>query len=140
MKAKIKAENIEILLRLYCFEEEIKGKIKNYEKYKKENKVGIPINKEFIEEYKKHLEYKNFINKLIDYKKNKDILNCLKDENGIINHDKLDKNNNLLTIIQTLKKTNTQLVEKINNTDLKSINFKNGIKIKYKKLEKLELL
>ena len=103
MKAKIKAENIEILLRLYCFEEEIKGKIKNYEKYKKENKVGIPINKEFIEEYKKHLEYKNFINKLIDYKKNKDILNCLKDENGIINHDKLDKNNNLLTIIQTLK-------------------------------------
>jgi len=139
MKAKIKAENIEILLRLYCFEEEIKGKIKNYEKYKKENKVGIPINKEFIEEYKKHLEYKNFINKLIDYKKNKDILNCLKDENGIINHDKLDENNNLLTIIQTFKKTNTQLIEKINNTNLKSINFKNGIKIKYKQIEKAEL-
>ena len=109
--------NIEILIRLYCFQEDIKGKIKNYDKYKA-NYLGIIVNKDFIEEYIKLLDYKTFINKLINDKKNKHLFDCLKDENGIINHEKLDENNYILTIIDTFKKTNIQLVEKINYLNL----------------------
>ena len=138
MKSKDKVENIEILIRLYCFQEEIKGKIKNYDKYKADY-LGIIVNKDFIEEYKKLLDYKTFINKLINNKKNKHLFDSLKDENGIINHEKLDENNYLLSIIDSFKKTNIQLVEKINEMDLNQ-NMKNkSSQIKCKILENVQL-
>ena len=131
--------NIEILIRLYCFQEDIKGKIKNYDKYK-ENYLGIIVNKDFIEEYQKLLDYKAFINKLINDKKNKHLFDCLKDENGIINHEKLDENNYILTIIDTFKKTNIQLVEKINKIDLIQSMKNKSLHIKCKILEDVKLL
>ena len=131
--------NIEILIRLYCFQEDIKGKIKNYDKYK-ENYLGIIVNKDFIEEYQKLLDYKTFINKLINDKKNKHLFDCLKDENGIINHEKLDENNYILTIIDTFKKTNIQLVEKINKIDLIQSMKNKSLHIKCKILEDVKLL
>ena len=131
--------NIEILIRLYCFQEDIKGKIKNYDKYK-ENYLGIIVNKDFIEEYTKLLDYKTFINKLINDKKNKHLFDCLKDENGIINHEKLDENNYILTIIDTFKKTNIQLVEKINKIDLIQSMKNKSLHIKCKILEDVKLL
>ena len=135
----MKVENIEILLRLYCFQEEIKGKINNYDKYKMDY-FGIIADKDFIEEYKKLLDYKSFINKFIDDKKNKKLFYCLKDENGIINHDKLDEKNQLLIIINEFKKAHPQSFEKINNIHLKKENFKSeSIKIKCKQMENVQL-
>ena len=131
--------NIEILIRLYCFQENIKGKIKNYDKYK-ESYIEIIVNKDFIEEYTKLLDYKTFINKLINDKKNKHLFDCLKDENGIINHEKLDENNYILTIIDTFKKTNIQLVEKINKIDLIQSMKNKSLHIKCKILEDVKLL
>ena len=131
--------NIEILIRLYCYQEDIKGKIKNYDKYKADY-LGIIVNKDFIEEIKKLLDYKTFINKLINEKNNKHLFDSLKDENGIINHEKLDENNYLLTIIDTFKKTNIQLVEKINKIDLNQNMKTKSLKIKYKTLENIKLL
>ena len=131
--------NIEILIRLYCFQENIKGKIKNYDKYK-ESYLEIIVNKDFIDEYTKLLDYKTFINKLINDKKNKHLFDCLKDENGIINHEKLDENNYILTIIDTFKKTNIQLVEKINKIDLIQSMKNKSLHIKCKILEDVKLL
>ena len=134
-----KVENIEILLRLYCFQEEIKGKINNYDKYKMDY-FGIIADKDFIEEYKKLLDYKTFINKFIDDKKNKQLFKFLKDENGIINHDKLDEKNQLLIIINEFKKAHPQSFEKINNIKLNKQNFKTeSFQIKCKKMGDTEL-
>ena len=134
-----KVENIEILLRLYCFQEEIKGKINNYDKYKMDY-FGIIADKDFIEEYKKLLDYKSFINKFIDDKKNKQLFNLLKDENGIINHDKLDEKNQLLIIINEFKKAHPQSFEKFNNIKLNKQNFKTeSFQIKCKKMDDTEL-
>ena len=106
----------------------------------KENYLGIIVNKDFIEEYQKLLDYKTFINKLINDKKNKHLFDCLKDENGIINHEKLDENNYILTIIDTFKKTNIQLVEKINKIDLVQSMKNKSLHIKCKILEDVKLL
>jgi hypothetical protein len=54
---------IEILIRLYCFQENIKGKIKNYDKYK-ESYLEIIVNKDFIDEYTKLLDYELTENKI----------------------------------------------------------------------------
>ena len=92
--------NIEILLRLYCFETEIKESISNYEKIKTPPS-GSLIDKDFITNYKKFLDYKSFV-KMIS--SNNQILNCIKDENGIIR----------------LKNLNQHLIDKINKIDIKN--------------------
>ena len=51
---------------------------------------------------------------------NNQILNCIKDENGIISHDNLQKNNNLLNIMNQLKNLNQHLIDKINKIDIKN--------------------
>ena len=94
--------NIEILLRLYCYEIEIKESINNYEKIKIPLS-GSLIDKDFITNYKKILDYKSFV-KMIS--SNIKILDCIKDENGIISHDNLEKNNNLLNIMNQLNNLN----------------------------------
>ena len=131
-----KVENFEVLLRLYCFQEEIKEKMINSEKIKV-GQTGILLNKDFIEEYKKYLDYKSFFKKITE---NQQILHCIKDENGIINSDKLYENNNLLNIINDFKKNNHQLIDKINNIDIKSKKFKSvPPQIKYKEIDKKKL-
>ena len=115
-----KAENIDILLRLYCFEEEIKGKISNYEKIAVDLQPALIINKNFIDKYKEKLDYKKI------YKKLKDSLNLfddIKDENGIINSDKLEENNNLSKIKKELNKMEHQIVEKINSKKIEMKDF-----------------
>ena len=139
-KEKKKLENIEILLRLYCSKEEIEGKISNYNKYQTLQTQSL-INKDFIEEYKKHFDYKNFIKKLIDPQKNNELFKCIKDENGIINHDKLDENDNLLFIKGIFINTNNKLVEKINKIDTKDKNLKKeNINVNIKNLETINIL
>ena len=113
---KTVVNNIEILLRLYCFETEIKESISNYEKIKTPPS-GSLIDKDFISNYKKFLDYKSFV-KMIS--SNNQILNCIKDENGIISHDNLQKNNNLLNIMNQLKNLNQHLIDKINKIDIKN--------------------
>ena len=116
-----KAENIDILLRLYCFEEEIKGKISNYEKITVDLQPALIINKNFIDKYKEKLDYKNICKKL---KNNINLFNDIKDGNGIINSDKLEENNNLSKIKKELNKMEHQLVAKINSIKIEMEDFK----------------
>ena len=136
--------NIEILLRLYCYETEIKESINNYEKIKIPLS-GSLIDKDFITNYKKILDYKSFV-KMIS--SNIKILDCIKDENGIISHDNLEKNNNLLNIMNQLNNLNQHLIDKINKIDIKNkckekscitkIKFLEGLKLPF--IEDFELI
>ena len=96
---KNQVENIEILLRLYCCEEEIKGKIENYDKIKGEQINLCIMDKKLIDDYKNDLQYDIFIKNIKD---NEKLFDCIKDKNGIINSDDLNENNNLLIIINQL--------------------------------------
>ena len=137
IKIKNQVENIEILLRLYCCEEEIKGKIENYDKIKGEQINLCIMDKKLIDDYKNDLQYDIFIKNIKD---NEKLFDCIKDKNGIINSDDLNENNNLLIIINQLKKENSQIVYEINNIDIEIKKFeKKSSQIKCKKSDKMKL-
>ena len=137
IKIKNQVENIEILLRLYCCEEEIKGKIENYDKIKGEQINLCIIDKKLIDDYKNDLQYDIFIKNIKD---NEKLFDCIKDKNGIINSDDLNENNNLLIIINQLKKENSQIVYEINNIDIEIKKFeKKSSQIKCKKTDKIKI-
>ena len=134
---KNQVENIEILLRLYCCEEEIKGKIENYDKIKGEQINLCIMDKKLIDDYKNDLQYDIFIKNIKD---NEKLFDCIKEKNGIINSDDLNENNNLLIIINQLKKENSQIVYEINNIDIEIKKFeKKSSQIKCKKSDKMKL-
>ena len=134
---KNQVENIEILLRLYCCEEEIKGKIENYDKIKGEQINLCIMDKKLIDDYKNDLQYDIFVKNIKD---NEKLFDCIKDKNGIINSDDLNENNNLLIIINQLKKENSQIVYEINNIDIEIKKFeKKSSQIKCKKSDKMKL-
>jgi len=87
---------IEIILRLYCFQQEIEDTINIFhETNNNKLKSGYLLNKSFIENYKTYFNYDNFVNILIESKS----LDNLKESNGIINYEKLDKDKNALFLI-----------------------------------------
>ena len=132
-------KNIEILLRIYCFQKEIKKKMEKYNKAKLTPTIEFCylINQEFMQEYKKYFEYETFYKKI---KKRKELLECIKDKDGIINHDKLDQNNNLNNIITEFKNAKKDLVESVNNKEAEIKKFKDEYcKIKYCKLGEKKL-
>ena len=109
--------NLEILTRLYCFKEELKEKINNYNKIKPEERIQtfFLINKELINNILIQLDYKSFVTAINNLKKSKNI----KDKNIIISSEELDKNGLLLKIIIELMNQNMELANKIKNTKLK---------------------
>ena len=109
--------NLEILTRLYCFREELKEKINNYNKIKPEERIQtfFLINKELINNILIQLNYKLFVTAINNLKKSKNI----KDKNIIISSEELDKNGLLLKIIIELMNQNMELANKIKNTKLK---------------------
>ena len=92
-----KIHNLEILIRLYCFEKELKGKIKNYEKIKVDERIqtGVIMNKKLLDDYKKYFDYDNFVKTL---EKTNTYKKIVKDKNMVFESKELDKNNLLLTI------------------------------------------
>ena len=141
---------IEIILRLYCFQQEIEDTINIFhETNNNKLKSGYLLNKSFIENYKTYFNYDNFVNILIESKS----LDNLKESNGIINYEKLDKDKNaLFLIIKNIIEFNPNFFNSIseknkkirNNKKLKAepckITYKeqNGRKLPY--IEEYELI
>ena len=109
-----KVNNLEILIRLYCFEKELKGKIKNYDKIKVDERIqeGVIMNKKLIEDYKKYFDYDNFVKTL---EKTKTYKKIVKDKNMVFESNELDKNSLLLKIISGLLKENQNYFLAIND-------------------------
>ena len=63
MEEKVGEYNNNINIRLYCFEKELKGKIKNYDEIIVDERIqtGVIINKKLIDDYKKYFDYDKFI-------------------------------------------------------------------------------
>ena len=127
-----KVNNLEILIRLYCFEKELKGKIKNYDEIIVDERIqtGVIMNKKLIDDYKKYFDYDKFIKTFEKTNVYKKIVN---DKNSIFESKELDKNSFLLKIISELLKENPKYFLEINdkkiNIDL--IRDKNVEIIKY---------
>ena len=118
--------NLIILIRLYCFEQEIKQRLK-MRKLDDNEKIGtfVAVKRNLIKKYKSLFQY----DKLIEYLETKKlfkhaIIDCVKDKNEIIKHDKLDENDNLLKIIDELQKLDSKLVKTINETKININDFK----------------
>ena len=111
--------NVEILIRLYCFKEELKSNIKNYNKIKPENRIqtGFLICKEIINFYLNLMNNSEFLSVIDKIKTSKKI----KDKNILITSEDLDKNDLILKIIIDFSKINPKLYNKINGTNLNNI-------------------
>ena len=109
-----KIHNLEILIRLYCFEKELKGKIKNYEKIKVDERIqtGVIMNKKLLDDYKKYFDYDNFVKTL---EKTNTYKKIVKDKNMVFESKELDKNNLLFKIISELLKENSDYFLAIND-------------------------
>ena len=106
---------IEILIRLYCFQQEIEDKINNSNGINNNIlKSGMMISKDFLKNYKNYFGYENFLKTLKESKS----LDYLKESNGIINYEKLDEDKTLLYLM-----INDMI--KINQNFLKDIEEKN---------------
>ena len=111
--------NTKILINILCFQEFIYQRIKKPQKengYLQIMKEGfIFIKKKFMKKYKDIFDYKELAN--IIKKKNYELLNPIKDNNNIINYDKLN-DSILLNIINKLPEKRINKIEEMNKDKL----------------------
>ena len=130
---KNKNNYLEILFRIFCFQEELKEKIKN----KKNDKIqlGILLDKELMRKIKMNYEYETFVNLI---KKSK-LYNNFKDKKAIINSEQLDNADFLLKIMKEFIYENPNFISNINDKVINADEINNKkIKI-YKKKDKINL-
>ena len=137
-------ETLEILFRLFFFNEELKRKMNNYKNIKKEEKVqsGFLMNKDLMKNFKTYFEYDKFVKIIKESNKFKEF----KDKNFVISDEELEKNEFLLTIISEFSRENAQFIIDINSKENKDNNYfkdencKISIKEKLNYLEEFELV
>ena len=106
---------IEILFRLYCFQEGSKNlnQCLNENKSNEKQKVGYLLNKSFLQNYKKYFDYQDFVKNI----KNNEALNSFRDNKGNINfHQFIEKENNIEfnKIIDEFINKNKKFIQTIN--------------------------
>ena len=126
IKENFNNPNLEILIRLYCFKEEFKSKIKNYNKINPEERIqnAMLINKEILNSYLKIINDKTFLSTIDKIK----VLNNI-NKNILITNEDLDKNRLLLKIIKNFSEINRDLYNKINGSNIIIINIEPGFEI-----------
>ena len=126
IKENFNNPNLEILIRLYCFKEEFKSKIKNYNKINPEERIQntMLINKEILNSYLKIINDKTFLSTIDKIK----VLNNI-NKNVLITNKDLDKNGLLLKIIKNFSEINRDLYNKINGSNIIIINIEPGFEI-----------
>ena len=126
IKENFNNPNLEILIRLYCFKEEFKSKIKNYNKINPEERIknAMLINKEILNSYLKIINDKTFLSTIDKIK----VLNNI-NKNVLITNEDLDKNGLLLKIIKNFSEINRDLYNKINGSNIIIINIEPGFEI-----------
>ena len=126
IKENFNNPNLEILIRLYCFKEEFKSKIKNYSKINPEQRIqnAMLINKEILNSYLKIINDKTFLSTIDKIK----VLNNI-NKNVLITNEDLDKNGLLLKIIKNFSEINRDLYNKINGSNIIIINIEPGFEI-----------
>ena len=126
IKENFNNPNLEILLRLYCFKEEFKSKIKNYNKINPEERIqnAMLINKEILNSYLKIINDKTFLSTIDKIK----VLNNI-NKNILITNEDLDKNRLLLKIIKNFSEINRDLYNKINGSNIIISNIEPGFEI-----------
>ena len=137
-------ETLEILFRLFFFNEELKRKMNNYKNIKKEEKVqsGFLMNKDLMKNFKTYFEYDKFVKIIKESNKFKEF----KDRNFVISNEELEKNEFLLKIISEFSIENAQFIIDINSKENKDNNYfkdencKISIKEKLNYLEEFELV
>ena len=126
IKENFNNPNLEILIRLYCFKEEFKSKIKNYSKINPEQRIqnAMLINKEILNSYLKIINDKTFLSTIDKIKVSNNI-----NKNVLITNKDLDKNGLLLKIIKNFSEINKDLYNKINGSNIIIINIEPGFEI-----------
>ena len=126
IKENFNNPNLEILIRLYCFKEEFKSKIKNYNKINPEERIqnAMLINKEILNSYLKIINDKTFLSTIDKIK----VLNNI-NKNVLITNEDLDKNGLLLKIIKNFSEINRDLYNKINESNIIISNIEPGFEI-----------
>ena len=126
IKENFNNPNLEILIRLYCFKEEFKSKIKNYNKINPEERIqnAMLINKEILNSYLKIINDKTFLSTIDKIK----VLNNI-NKNILITNEDLDKNRLLLKIIKNFSEINKDLYNKINGSNIIISNIEPGFEI-----------
>ena len=126
IKENFNNPNLEILIRLYCFKEEFKSKIKNYNKINPEERIqnAMLINKEILNSYLKIINDKTFLSTIDKIKVSNNI-----NKNVLITNEDLDKNGLLLKIIKNFSEINRDLYNKINGSNIIIINIEPGFEI-----------
>ena len=127
--------DIKILIKLFCFEEETKQKINNNTEMPQIIDYNmIFVKKNLIKRYKEIMSYKDLINFI---KSNNEILNCIT-TNSKINYNNLNDS----TILKIISQIPSELINKIENvdkqkliTELKIENMK-GWKFNYKTIKR----
>ena len=137
-------ETLEILFRLFFFNEELKRKMNNYNNFKEEERIqsGFLMNKDLMKNFKTYFEYDKFVKIIKESNKFKEF----KDRNFVISDEELEKNEFLLTIISEFSRENAQFIIDINSKENKDNNYfkdencKISIKEKLNYLEEFELV
>ena len=126
IKENFNNPNLEILIRLYCFKEEFKSKIKNYNKINPEERIqnAMLINKEILNSYLKIINDKTFLSTIDKIKVSNNI-----NKNILITNEDLDKNGLLLKIIKNFSEINRDLYNKINGSNIIISNIEPGFEI-----------
>ena len=126
IKENFNNPNLEILIRLYCFKEEFKSKIKNYNKINPEERIQntMLINKEILNSYLKIINDKTFLSTIDKIKVSNNI-----NKNVLITNEDLDKNGLLLKIIKNFSEINRDLYNKINGSNIIISNIEPGFEI-----------
>ena len=126
IKENFNNPNLEILIRLYCFKEEFKSKIKNYSKINPEQRIqnAMLINKEILNSYLKIINDKTFLSTIDEIKVSNNI-----NKNVLITNEDLDKNGLLLKIIKNFSEINRDLYNKINESNIIISNIEPGFEI-----------
>ena len=126
IKENFNNPNLEILIRLYCFKEEFKSKIKNYSKINPEQRIqnAMLINKEILNSYLKIINDKTFLSTIDEIKVSNNI-----NKNVLITNEDLDKNGLLLKIIKNFSEINRDLYNKINGSNIIISNIEPGFEI-----------
>ena len=102
--------DIKILIKLFCFEEETKQKINNNTEMPQIIDYNmIFVKKNLIKRYKEIMSYKDLINFI---KSNNEILNCIT-TNSKINYNNLNDS----TILKIISQIPSELINKIENVD-----------------------
>ena len=105
-------ETLEILFRLFFFNEELKRKMNNYNNFKKDERIqsGFLMNKDLMKNFKTYFEYDKFVKIIKESNKFKEF----KDRNFVISDEELEKNEFLLTIISEFSRENAKFIIDIN--------------------------